>query len=301
MARNRALFAEFGIRMAAIAIDFWLMLFAAQAMRDYIPGVESLVQKFNNWPIVTALLFVYFTLAWVSPLKATLAQALFGFRVVDQSGERLTLVRAAIRGAVLIGCIHAAYIAFETPPKVWLAPVALAAYVALYFAAFTRNRQALHDVLARSIVVNRGVTITSDHPPPSVIRKVIDAVVLIVPVYLLWNVAQIMNHKDMAYRTNYALNAVHDLKYAVEIFHLQFDRWPTEDDELGASRRFHYPDGGYYELEDNGVIRIRFEVRPELKYGSLVVSPVVGDEGITWDCHVEGNIKQTYLPAMCRD
>ena len=34
-----------------------------------------------------------------------------------------------------------------------------------------------------------------------------------------------------------------------------------------------YPDGGYYELEEDGVIRIRFTVKPELKKGSIILSP----------------------------
>ncbi len=59
--------------------------------------------------------------------------------------------------------------------------------------------------------------------------------------------------------------------------------------------------GGYYELEDDGVIRIRFTVKPELMKGSIVLSPIAGADGITWECHADGGLARKYMIAACRD
>ena len=56
-----------------------------------------------------------------------------------------------------------------------------------------------------------------------------------------------------------------------------------------------------YELEDNGVIRIRFTVIPELKRISLLVTPRREGNDLVWKCDVEGEISRATLPAHCRD
>ena len=61
-----------------------------------------------------------------------------------------------------------------------------------------------------------------------------------------------------------------------------------------------YPDGGYYELEDGGVIRIRFTVKPELKKGSIVLAPKLENDKIVWQCRSEGDIAPHYLGSLCR-
>ena len=65
--------------------------------------------------------------------------------------------------------------------------------------------------------------------------------------------------------------------------------------------RTSYPDGGYYELGDDGVIRIHFEVIPELTRGTIVLTPVAGGEEIRWKCRQEGSIVRKHLPYVCRD
>ncbi len=91
------------------------------------------------------------------------------------------------------------------------------------------------------------------------------------------------------------------LKIAVEEYYAYYTRWPTKEGELGVATRVNYPDGGYYELEDDGVIRIRFTVKPALKKGSIVVSPTVEEDRITWECHSDGDFAKKYLVAGCRE
>lgn len=91
------------------------------------------------------------------------------------------------------------------------------------------------------------------------------------------------------------------MKAAVEEYYRDHEQWPTTASELGASTKEHYPDGGYYELESDGVIRIRFTVRPELVGGTILLRPTIESEGFEWQCSTNGYIDPAYLPAMCRD
>jgi hypothetical protein len=91
------------------------------------------------------------------------------------------------------------------------------------------------------------------------------------------------------------------LKAAVQEYYLDVGRWPTNNREVGAATRVEFPDGGYYELEDDGVIRIRFTVKPELMQGSIVLSPTVGEDGVTWECRTDGGLEKKYMIAACRN
>jgi hypothetical protein len=130
---------------------------------------------------------------------------------------------------------------------------------------------------------------------------VVDALVLGVPVFVLFNVALIQYDRDLVYRTGYAMEKLKGLKMAAEVYHDEYSRWPDHDSDVGIASKADYPDGGYYELEDGGVIRIRFTVIPDLIKGSIVLSPRVQDAGHTWVCHSEGDIARNHLPAPCRD
>jgi uncharacterized RDD family membrane protein YckC len=273
----------------------------------------------DHRPIVLVVMFLYFAACWVSPLRATPVQFLFGMRVVDAAGETLSLARAALRSAGLVGLFAVVFLLFKIPVNPYLAVVALAGYALLFLAAVTPNRQAAHDFLAHSLVVNRTALKTperrdqlrehvADNDPdsrserrPSAIRMVVDACVLGVPVFILFNVALMQYDRDLIYRTGYAVAKLQGLKTGIEIYHQEFSRWPDHDSDLGIETRADYPDGGYYELEDAGVIRVRFTVIPDLVKGSIVLSPQVQDEGYTWVCRSEGGIARNHLPAPCRD
>lgn len=188
-------------------------------------------------------------------------------------------------------------------------------YALVFLAAVTPNRQAAHDLLARSLVVNRIALNSSEQRDrlrehvadnrkrrrPSVIRMVVDAFLLGVPVFVLWNITMVKHDRDMRFRIGYAAEAASALKIGVEVYYDEYQEWPAKDAALGVSTRGEYPDGGYYELEEDGVIRIRFEVRPELKNGSIVLSPELQDGNMTWACRAEGHIAQIYWMPACRD
>ena len=105
---------------------------------------------------------------------------------------------------------------------------------------------------------------------------------------------------ELSYRVQFAVNEVYSMQGHLREFYLDARRWPGVDDESGVGTKVHYPDGGYYELEDQGVIRIRFTVIPELLQGSIVLTPVVRKAEVVWRCRADGGFPSEFLPAECR-
>lgn len=78
--------------------------------------------------------WLYFALMEASPKQASLGKMVLGIRVTDLDGHRLSLWRSAGRSAMR-------YLTSALFPPLLIA------------AAFTRRRQALHDLIARTLVV----------------------------------------------------------------------------------------------------------------------------------------------------
>jgi len=314
---SRKLFAAFGMRMAAVGLDLVIAVFVAGGVQDYLLKPVGL-PPVDHRLVTLAVLLLYFPLFWSSQLRATPSQLLLRMRVVDETGEKLGPARALLRGVLLVGLMTAAVALFKSEFNFLFIALALVGYGLLFLAAVTPNRQAGHDLLAHSIVVNRVALkspaqldllrehVSNSNPDsgkqrrPSGIKIACNLFLLVVPVVFLFNAAQMMKDRDLRYRTIYAIEHVADLKTAVNLYYLEHSRWPSREAELGSATKAPYPDGGYYELEDGGVIRIRFTVKPELKKGSIVLAPKLENDKIVWQCRSEGDIAQHYLGSWCR-
>ena len=312
------LFADFGVRMAGVGLDLFIVMFITEVVPVNVIEAIGLTVS-DRRPINLAVFLLYCSVFWSSPLRATPAQLLFGMRVVDEMGERLSLGRAVVRGVLLIGLFAAAMTILGIPSTPYLGVVALVGYSLLFLAALTPNRQAGHDLLVHSLVVNKTALKSrerlaqlrehvSDSDPvsrkqrrPSVKSIVENMIVLVIPVIVLLVFAQVGHDRNLRSRIGYAVGEVAMLKIAVEEYYAYYTRWPTKEGELGVATRVNYPDGGYYELEDDGVIRIRFTVKSALKKGSIVVSPTVEEDRITWECHADGDFAKKHLIAGCRE
>ena len=151
---TRKLFAEFGVRMAAVGLDLIIAIFIAGGVQDYL--LEPLgLPPVDHRLVGLVVLLLYFPLFWSSQLRATPSQLLLGMRVVDAAGEKLGSARALLRGALLVGLMTAAVTLFKSESNFLFIALALAGYGLLFLAAVTPNRQAGHDLLVHSIVVNR--------------------------------------------------------------------------------------------------------------------------------------------------
>jgi uncharacterized RDD family membrane protein YckC len=306
----KTLFAEFGVRMGAAGLDVFIPLFVADVIDLTIIDQEV---------TTLAALLLYFSLFWSSPMRATPVQFLFGMRVVDEMGGTLNLRRAIIRSIALIGLIFAAMMVVNVPTTPYFGAIALVGYAFLFLAALTPNRQAGHDLLARTIVVNKIALNSPEHLTqlrehvfgsdpvsrkqrrPSVLSIAGNLIVLGIPMFAIHSMYKIGYDRELQVRTGYALSAVFELQTAVEEFYAERIRWPASDSALGAATKGHYPDGGYYELEDHGVIRIHFTVNPDLMKGSIVLNSSLEDDVIVWKCRSDGDIARSHLPDACRE
>ncbi|MFT5133675.1 MAG: putative RDD family membrane protein YckC [Gammaproteobacteria bacterium] len=304
--------------MAAVTIDLYIAMFLTHLLQNYILTSIGLTIE-DHRPLIVGVLLLYFSLFWWSPLRATPIQFLFGMRVVDGRGAGLNFRQAVVRSVSLVLLIAAAMILFKLPSNPYLILVAIMGYASLFLAAVSPNYQAGHDMLAHSLVVNKTVlnsperyaqlcehvsnndTVSIKKWTPPIIRTLGNALVLGVPVYVLFNFALIGHDRDLQNRTRYALEGIEGLKIAITEHNMINNDWPTNEKDLGVATRADYPDGGFYQLEDHGVIRIRFTVKPELMKGSLVVTPKLEDEFINWECHSESDIANGHLPSLCRN
>jgi uncharacterized RDD family membrane protein YckC len=147
------IYAGFFRRLLAYLIDalvigaLQLGLFAAA-----IPGTTLEPKAIaTSLAVRGAATWAYFALMESSPLQATLGKLALGIRVEHEGGGPLTFRRASLR--------YYLKILSSLPLMIgWL------------MAAFTPRRQALHDLLAKSVVVrtDRTVAATAEHWDPSV-------------------------------------------------------------------------------------------------------------------------------------
>lgn len=318
---RRSLFASFGVRLVCVAVDLIVAMLLAELLHGLVFDPLGLLPGDHSTTVVVVL-YLYFMVSWLSPLQATPVQFLAGLRIVSKTGGRLTLARAAMRGVVLVVLIFVTMTLPGYPEWPALLAFWVLGLVLVFLAALTPNRQAFHDLLAHSIVVNRRALSDpdlrqqllehlADSDPASRRRRRPDAwsiavnlVVLCFPAALLLSISHVQYDRNMSYRTHYAVQETAALRLAVERYHRENGRWPASDvreADLGAAGRHAYPDGGRYELEEDGSIRIRFEISPALTKGSIVLVPEATEAGYAWLCRHEGAIAQNYLPAMCRD
>ena len=133
------MYAGFWKRLLAYLIDYLVVgaiqlgLYSVSLGR--LPGDPKTLSA--SVAAASAATWAYFAVLESSPLQATIGKLAIGIRVEDASGGPLTFRRASVR-----------YWAK------WLSSITL--MIGWLMAAFTPRRQALHDLVARSVVVRTG-------------------------------------------------------------------------------------------------------------------------------------------------
>lgn len=311
-------FAPYYRRFAAIAVDYLIAFFAAAGIQSYVlepAGIQGL--GFRSVFFVFSV--AYLVASWQSPLGATPVQFLLQMRVVNASGKRLGPGQAVLRSLLLIAGIVGAMTLMEVPSNPDYLFLALPVITVLFAGVFTPNRQAAHDYLARSFVVSKDAVATTENREafrayvecddagrvwrqrPGAVDIVSAVIAVGLPVFGLYSMALQQFDRELRHRISYAYGETRELRVALKAHYLSEDRWTDKSDDLGTPVRSEYPDGGYFELEDDGIIRIRFTVIPKLKKIQLVVVPVWANDELDWQCRTEGQISQALLPSWCRD
>ncbi len=150
-------YAGFWLRLVAVIIDFivlgfvgWIVLlpFAASmgmGMRGIFMGhppsrPEDLFPMigliFRMWAVRTVLHWLYFSLFESSGWQATLGKKALGLEVTDLAGRRISFGRAT-------GRFFGKYIS------------AIILFIGFIMAGFTEKKQALHDILAGTLVIRK--------------------------------------------------------------------------------------------------------------------------------------------------
>src|SRR6267378_435483 len=126
------LYAGFWRRFAAYFLDGLILIIPA-----FVVGgvVFLIVDRSTLTSLATiALSWLYFALFHSSSRQATPGKSAFGIKVTDTAGERISFLRAT-------GRFFALYVS------------ALILFIGFLLAAFTARKQALHDMIAGTLVV----------------------------------------------------------------------------------------------------------------------------------------------------
>ena len=143
--------ARFTARFVALLVD-WALLAAAAVAASFVLGEGPrhggmhAMYGGHMGALNAAAGWLYFALQESSPAGATLGKRAMGLRVVDLGGGRISLARATGR-----------YFAK------WLSALPLG--LGFLMAAFTEKKQALHDILAGTLVVEKSSAATTDAGP----------------------------------------------------------------------------------------------------------------------------------------
>lgn len=134
------MYAGFWRRLAAAILDLVILIvpmFVLGLVVALITGPKSQATAAADLSTLVVL-WLYFAIMESSRKQATLGKLAFGMRVVDLGGNRISFLRASARFLAKI---------FST----------LSLALGYLMAAFTRRKQALHDMVTSCLVVNREV------------------------------------------------------------------------------------------------------------------------------------------------
>ena len=132
--------AGFWVRLAALVID-GIILYILRTIISFsiLATADPNSLLFSVWlsVIVNSLVvLLYYILLESGKNQATLGKMALGIRVVDQRGERITVLRAIARYFARI-----------------LSTLTL--LIGYFMAGFTQNKQALHDLICSTYVIRR--------------------------------------------------------------------------------------------------------------------------------------------------
>jgi uncharacterized RDD family membrane protein YckC len=166
-------------RILAYLIDsllaFLVFVLAAQLLffvpvRHLLIGSEDWFRSGWNAQIYTLLTmslptWLYFALTEISPWGATLGKHLLKLKTVTKATQgKMTLLQSLVRALVKLLPWEMAHLANNLPVPMWydpdpgfrmaflLAPLLVCGYLALAF--LTKERQSLHDLAARTVVLH---------------------------------------------------------------------------------------------------------------------------------------------------
>jgi uncharacterized RDD family membrane protein YckC len=288
------IYAGFWKRFAALIIDYLVVVVLsvlAGAVVGFLYGIASSSADKESAEGLgglagLAVWWLYYALMESSGKQATLGKMALGIKVVDRQGARVSFARATGR--------HFA--------KLLSGMIMMIGYM---MAGFTSRKQALHDMVAGCLVVNRGAPedlvqqgVTTSGMPVWAIVLIVLAV-LVVPVGILAAVA-LPAYQDYTVRAKVsaAVQAGRQATVAIEEFHVVNNKLPGDLKDLGLPA----PDPRHVRSVTmdprSGAVRVVLAVS-SLEGKSILFEPTREPDGrITWTCG-SSDVQQRYLTRLC--
>ena len=267
--------AGFWRRMAAFILDSLLLAVPQTILNVAIGGNVALLLN-----IVIAA--GYFAGMHSSAKQATVGKMAFGIKVTDMQGARISVGRAIGRY-------------FAT----WLSALILG--IGYFMAAFTDRKQALHDLVCKTLVVNKAAEgpDIADSPDVMPVTAGVWAVVLLLGVLPFFGgmlaAIAIPAYQDYTRRAHIAqaLNQIDSIK--TEVAEALGNRRPAP----AGTRKIASPAAQEVRIAPDGQITLVLS-RETVGGGQVFLAPLVSKTApVEWRCWAEG-VAPKYMPAVCR-
>jgi uncharacterized RDD family membrane protein YckC/Tfp pilus assembly major pilin PilA len=270
------LYAGFWRRGGAYLLDSLILIIPTAIVSIGLHGSPTLA-TFVNVAIVCA----YFAGFHSSAKQATLGKMAFGIKVTNLAGERIGIGRGIGRY-------------FAT----WLSAMILA--IGYLMAGFTQKKQALHDMIAATLVVNGKADpgeVAAGGGVMPITGGVMVMIILLISVPFIGIVAAIAipSYQDAAMRVKVieAVNEAAAMKNAVAQAHAE--KQPFKTGSMPVKSRY-VKDA---QVAANGEVVVVL-VPAVGNGGSIVLTPSIDPAGtMSWSCSGNG-VPPRYLPATCR-
>lgn len=301
---GRPIYAGFWKRVVAYVLD-WIVLYVvfvvvtlvlgviggptlgALSEQDLIPGPDFAQPRPWVYALQVAIPWLYYALMESSATQATLGKMALGIKVVGLTGNRISFLRATGR---FFGQIVSSMIFF----------------IGYLMAGFTSRKQALHDMMAGCLVVNKRFA-SGDLSAPSSRRKLSGGrLALIVIVALVIAIGIVSSIAIPAYRDYAVRSKVSDMaavgNAATRAINDYYAAHQALPDDLAATR---------FSQSSRHVESVTFDRQSRTVAVTANFSPIEGQRllyvalspgeapRIVWRC-ASGGIPNRYLPSNCR-
>jgi uncharacterized RDD family membrane protein YckC/Tfp pilus assembly major pilin PilA len=302
-------YAGFARRAIACVIDIVVILLLYDAYLAVMKPANT--DRFGPLAVFAFIAWIYHALMESSSWQATLGKRWLGIKVTSLSGERISFARATVR-------LFAQVLS------------QLCFYVGYLIAGFTKRRQALHDLIAGTLVVRRAATpveITLATPQArgsGVLAVVLVGIVAICVIGVLAAIA-IPAYQDYTLRAQvtHGLNLADPYKAAVAKALVAGTDVMMINSGPGGAIGAGLPETGTYEdsvgvVTGNIMIRYGQQANPHLQGRHLEIYMIQNTDGsLTWVCGKSPppagqnessfrafqrltDVPDRYLPTICK-
>jgi len=293
-------FAGFWKRAIAYILDgiIFTLLFAlaffllgGSMMTVAQPNPENMSAILGIYALYYPAWWLYFALMESSSLQGTIGKKMLGIKVTNIQGQPLSFVHAT--GRHFSGLI-----------------TQMTFTIGFLMAAFTARKQALHDMIASTLVVNKRyaanqIKIASDNPGTGMSVGGIIAVVflvLLIPVGGILAAIAIPAYADYTVRANVdrAIVETSHIQTAITDHAAETGYWPNSIQQAGINEQQLVSDLYQIQMMSDGGYQIIFKRPENIVDNRLVFTPELTSSGnYKWQCS-SNDLKNAHLPSYCR-